>query len=161
MLKQVLGQKIKPLFSKFLLSSGQYDGQKFLIRISRLPGAWQGEHHLRGKDRRLPDVHQPGGQMDPGSWRRHIPKYDNFLYLWLTNTGIHWSWNRIGQVERNERRDSCKFVLIFVLGNKIELCALFPDLAQDGDDVVEQPIPEQFKTTINGKKLITSATESV
>jgi len=31
----------------------------------------------------------------------------------------------------------------------------------DGDDVVEQPIPEQFKTTINGKKLITSATESV
>ena len=33
--------------------------------------------------------------------------------------------------------------------------------AQDGDDIVEQPIPEQFKTTISGKKLITSATESV
>jgi len=31
----------------------------------------------------------------------------------------------------------------------------------DGDDIVEQPIPEQFKTTISGKKLITSATESV
>ena len=34
-------------------------------------------------------------------------------------------------------------------------------LTQDGDDIVEQPIPEQFKTTISGKKLITSATESV
>ena len=51
--------------------------------------------------------------------------------------------------------------LFFVLGNRIELCAKNPVLAQDGDDVVEQPIPEQFKTTINGKKLITSATESV
>ena len=32
------------------------------------------------------------------------------LYLWLKNTGIHWSWNRISQIERNERRDSCKIV---------------------------------------------------
>ena len=45
------------------------------------------------------------------------------LYLWLKNTGIHWSWNCISQVERNERRDSCKLVSIFVIGNKIELCA--------------------------------------
>ena len=67
MLKQVLSQKITSLFSKFRVFSGQYDGEKFLIRISYLPGAGQGEHHLRGKDRRLPDVHQPGWQMDLGS----------------------------------------------------------------------------------------------
>ena len=54
----------KIIIFQIFLSSGQYDGQKFLIRISRLPGAWQGEHHLRGKDRRLPDVHQPGWQVE-------------------------------------------------------------------------------------------------
>ena len=59
--------------------SGPYDGEKFLIRISRLAGAGQGEHHLRGEDRRLSDVHQPGWQMENSrSWRRPIPKYDNF-----------------------------------------------------------------------------------
>jgi len=30
-----------------------------------------------------------------------------------------------------------------------------------GDEFVEQPIPEQFKTIIDGGKLKTSATESV
>ena len=30
-----------------------------------------------------------------------------------------------------------------------------------GDEFVEQPIPEQFKTVISGGKLVTSATESV
>merc|ERR1711962_1873188 len=30
-----------------------------------------------------------------------------------------------------------------------------------GDDFVEQPVPEQFKTVINGGKLKTTATESV
>ena len=64
MLKQVIDQMITSLFSKFLLYSGQYDGEKYLIRISRLSGAGQGEHHLRREDRRLPDVHQPGWQME-------------------------------------------------------------------------------------------------
>ena len=64
MLKQVLDEKITSLFSKFLLFSGQYDEEKFLIIVSRLPGAGQGEHHLRGEDRRLSDVHQPGWQME-------------------------------------------------------------------------------------------------
>jgi len=30
-----------------------------------------------------------------------------------------------------------------------------------GDEFVEQPVPEQFKTTINGVKLATTITESV
>lgn len=30
-----------------------------------------------------------------------------------------------------------------------------------GDEFVEQPVPEQFKTVVNGKKLATSCTESV
>ena len=31
----------------------------------------------------------------------------------------------------------------------------------NGDDIVEQPIPEQFKTVIQGTKLVTTVTESV
>ena len=30
-----------------------------------------------------------------------------------------------------------------------------------GDEFVEQPVPEQFKTVISGGKLVTTATESV
>ena len=91
MLKQAQkwGQKITSLFSKFLLFSGQYDEEKFLIIVSRLPGAGQGEHHLRGEDRRLSDVHQPGWQMENSrSWRRPILKYDNFTLLLQTQESI-------------------------------------------------------------------------
>jgi len=38
-----------------------------------------------------------------------------------------------------------------------EMNILFPE----GDDFVEHPVPEQFKTTIKGGKLVTTATESV
>ena len=47
------------------------------------------------------------------------------------------------------------------MGNTKQKCKECAIVSQDGDDIVEQPIPEQFKTTISGKKLITSATESV
>lgn len=34
-------------------------------------------------------------------------------------------------------------------------------LIPNGEDFIEMPIPEQFKTLIKGRKLVTSATESV
>ena len=73
---------------------------------------------------------------------------------WLKYIGIYWSWDCISQIQRDERCHSGEFFLL-----KISSHQTF--VAQDGDDIIEQPIPEQFKTTISGKKLITSATESV
>merc|ERR1712001_556396 len=42
-----------------------------------------------------------------------------------------------------------------------EMNVLIPTTTAEGDEFVEQPVPEQFKTKVNGVKLVTHVTESV
>ena len=63
-----------------------------------------------------------------------------------------------------EKTDGCQMFLNaesvgaeIVTAKSSEMNVMIPQ----GDEFVEQPVPEQFKTVISGGKLVTSATESV
>ena len=63
-----------------------------------------------------------------------------------------------------EKTDGCQMYLskdstdaVIVSAKSSEMNVSIPN----GDDFVEQPVPEQFKTCIKGTKLTTTATESV
>jgi len=63
-----------------------------------------------------------------------------------------------------EKTDGCQMFLNkesvgveIVTAKSSEMNVCIPN----GDDIVEQPIPEQFKTVIKGTKLVTTVTESV
>ncbi len=63
-----------------------------------------------------------------------------------------------------EKTDGCQMFLNaesvgaeIVTAKSSEMNVMIPQ----GDEFVEQPVPEQFKTVISGGKLVTSVTESV
>ena len=63
-----------------------------------------------------------------------------------------------------DKTDGCQMFLNkesveaeIVTAKSSEMNVLIPN----GEDFIEMPIPEQFKTLIKGRKLVTSATESV
>jgi len=63
-----------------------------------------------------------------------------------------------------EKTDGCQMFLSkdslkteIITAKSSEMNVMIPT----GDEFVEQPVPEQFKTTINGVKLATTITESV
>jgi len=67
-----------------------------------------------------------------------------------------------------DKTDGCQmFLSKESLGTEIitakssEMNVLIPTTTAEGDEFVEQPVPEQFKTKVNGVKLVTHVTESV